>query len=258
MENVPGLASLDEGLFLKRVLQEFRKAGYKQCEFRIINAADYGVPQLRKRLLIIGNRTGHVIPWPKRKYFHSPKEWQDPYRSVGEAIADLAEEKSYDLFTCHIPMSHKPLLVERYKFIKEGERLDPSILPGHLTKGYRGSVGNYSGVYKRLHRDLPAFTMVPGHNAFPIHPWLNRALTVREAARIQTFSDDIEFKGSRQEQCIQVGNAFPPLVAEIIGNNIQKAENNGWFPGEVPASAYNSLLDRNDLSPTQQSLKEDE
>jgi DNA (cytosine-5)-methyltransferase 1 len=246
MENVPGLASLDEGLFLKRVLQEFRIAGYEQCEFRIINAADYGVPQLRKRLLVIGNRTGHIIPWPKRKYFQSPKEWQDSYRTVGEAIADLAEDKSYDLISCHVPMKHKPLLVERYKYIKEGERLDPSILPSHLQKGYRGSVSNYSGVYKRLHRDFPAFTMVPGHNAFPIHPWLNRALTVREAARIQTFPDNVEFKGSRQEQCIQVGNAFPPLVAEMIGNNIQKAEKNGWFPGKVPTSAYYTLLDRDD------------
>jgi DNA (cytosine-5)-methyltransferase 1 len=88
--------------------------------------------------------------------------------------------------------------------------------------------------------------MVPGHNAFPIHPWLDRALTVREAARIQTFPDSIEFKGPRQEQCIQVGNAFPPLLAEIIGNNINKAEMNNWYPEKVPTSAYYSLIDRDD------------
>ena len=56
--------------------------------------------------------------------------------------------------------------------------------------------------------------MVPGHNAFPIHPTLNRTLTAREAARIQTFPDNHEFFGTRQEQCIQVGNAFPPKMAE--------------------------------------------
>ena len=89
-------------------------------------------------------------------------------------------------------------------------------------------------------------TMVPGHNAFPIHPWLNRALTVREAARIQTFPDTIEFTGPRQEQCIQVGNAFPPLLAEIIGNNIRKAEVNGWYPNRVPASAYYALVEKDD------------
>jgi DNA (cytosine-5)-methyltransferase 1 len=244
MENVPGLASLDGGLFLERIVREFQAVGYDQCEYRIINAADYGVPQLRKRLLIIGNRTGHIIPWPKRKFFAAPKEWQDAHRTVGEVLADLASPKSLERFTCHVPMKHKPLLVERYKYIPEGGKLDIAKLPEHLTVGYRGGVNNYSGVFKRLHRDRPAFTMVPGHNAFPIHPWLNRALTVREAARIQTFPDYVEFMGSRQEQCIQVGNAFPPLVSELIGNNIRKAEKNGWFPGQVPASANYSLIDR--------------
>lgn len=245
MENVPGLANLDDGKFLRTLLQEFRDAGYQNAEARVLNAADYGVPQLRRRLLIIGNRTGHIIPWPKRKFFEDPKDWQDTYRSVGEVLTDLASERSYQKFTCHVPMNHKPRLVERYTYIPEGGRLNVDALPQRLRKGYRTeSVKNYSHVFKRLHRDRPAITMVPGHNAFPIHPWLNRALTVREAARIQTFPDNIEFKGSRQEQCIQVGNAFPPLLAELIGNNIRKAEVNGWYPGKVPPSAHYSLIER--------------
>jgi DNA (cytosine-5)-methyltransferase 1 len=249
MENVPGLANLDDGLFLDLLLKEFRAAGYRQCEARILNAADYGVPQLRRRLLIIGNRTGHIIPWPKRKFFAEPKDWQDPHRTVGEVIADLAHPKSHERFTCHVAMKHKPLLVERYRYIPEGGRLDIDALPTHLQTGYRtDKVKNYSHVFKRLHRDRPAFTMVPGHNAFPIHPWLDRALTVREAARIQTFPDEVEFIGPRQEQCIQVGNAFPPLLAEIIGNNIKKAEVNGWFPGNVPASAYYALIERENVA----------
>ncbi len=249
MENVPGLANLDAGLFLNTLLDEFKAVGYEQCEARILNAAEYGVPQLRRRLLIIGNRTGHIIPWPKKKFFAEPKDWQNPYRTVGEVISDLATERSHERFTCHVAMKHKPLLVERYKYIPEGGRLDIEALPDHLRTGYRTDVvKNYSHVFKRLHRNRPAFTMVPGHNAFPIHPWLNRALTVREAARIQTFPDSMEFLGSRQEQCIQVGNAFPPLLAEIIGNNIRKAEVNGWFPGKVPASAYYSLVEREDLN----------
>lgn len=247
MENVPGLANLDGGLFLQTLVEEFRQSGYDNCEYRVLNAADYGVPQLRKRLLIIGNRTGHIIPWPKKKFFAAPKDWQDPYRTVGEVVADLATDASLAKYSCHVPMKHKPLLVERYKYIPEGGRLDVEALPAELKVGYRtDEVKNYSHVFKRLHRQRPATTMVPGHNAFPIHPWLNRALTVREAARIQTFPDDMTFVGPRQEQCIQVGNAFPPLLAEIIGNNIRKAETNNWYPGQVPPSAFYSLVQKED------------
>ena len=63
--------------------------------------------------------------------------------------------------------------------------------------------------------------MVPGHNAFPLHPTLNRALTVREAARLQTFPDKIVFEGTRQEQCILVGNAVPVQLAKILGKSIK-------------------------------------
>ena len=141
-------------------------------------------------------------------------------------------------------MNHKPLLVERYKRIPEGGKLDVESLPEKLKTGYRtDKVKNYSHIYKRLDRKKPSTTMVPGHNAFPIHPWLNRALTVREAARLQTFPDDLEFKGSRQNQCIQVGNAFPVLLAEIIGTTIKKAETNDWRDGTTPKSAYYSILE---------------
>ena len=244
MENVPGLANLDEGLFLDSILSEFHQTGYPNAEARILNTADYGVPQIRRRLLIIGNRTGHIVPWPKKKFFPEPKEWQDKYRVIGEVITDLSSEESYLKYTCHVPMNHKPLTVERYKYIPEGSRLDIDALPDYLKSGYKTDrIKNYSHVFRRLHRDEPSITLVPGHNAFPIHPWLNRALTVREAARIQTFPDEIEFLGTRQEQCIQVGNAFPPLFAELIGNNIRKAEANGWYPNKVPSSAYYALVE---------------
>ncbi len=259
MENVPGLANLDQGLFLKSLVQEFKDIGYENTEFKILNAADYGVPQLRRRLIIIGNRTGHIIPWPKKKYFDKPKDWQKKYRTVGEVITDLSTEQSLSEFTCHVPMNHKPLLVERYKHIEEGKKLNVDKLPEHLKSGYRtDKVKNYSHVFKRLHRALPSTTMVPGHNAFPIHPWLNRSLTVREAARIQTFPDEIHFKGNRQEQCIQVGNAFPPMLAQILGENIQKAEQNGWFPGKVPDSAYYSLIEKEPINEPELNLEQNE
>ena len=63
--------------------------------------------------------------------------------------------------------------------------------------------------------------MVPGHNAFPLHPTEDRSLTVREAARIQTFPDDVIFEGTRQEQCILVGNAVPIILAELFAKHIK-------------------------------------
>jgi DNA (cytosine-5)-methyltransferase 1 len=245
MENVAGFKSLDDGNFKLTLIDELKALGYTNLEWKILNAAEYGVPQLRKRFVLIANNTGHIIPWPKRKFFLDPRDWQKPYRTVGEVITDLAVDNSYERQSCHVPMKHKPLLIERYKYIPEGGKLDVDALPVHLQSGYRTKkVKNYSHIFKRLHRAKPSWTMVPGHNAFPIHPWLNRALTVREAARIQTFPDAIAFQGSRQEQCIQVGNAFPPLLAEVLASNLIKAEANDWRPGNVKPSAYYSLIEK--------------
>ena len=244
MENVAGFASMDNGWFVEQVVAELKQIGYSNVEHRILNTADYGVPQHRKRFVLIANRTGHIIPWPKRKFFEFPEDWQKPYRTVGEAISDLADDVSYHMYTCHVPMKHKPLQVERYKRIPEGGKLDIAALPPELRKGYRtDEVRNFSHVFKRLDRNKPASTMVPGHNAFPIHPWLARSLTVREAARIQTFPDEIEFIGAREDQCTQVGNAFPPMLAELIANNLMRAESGGWIPGAVPKLACYSLLE---------------
>ena len=249
MENVPGLVSHENGRFLKNLAAKFKKIGYGSVEARILNVADYGVPQIRKRLLLVGNRTGHIIPWPKKKFFANPREWQNPHVTVGQVISDLpratfTESRNRHGITCHIAMKHKPHLVERYRRIKEGTRLDVENLPDRLKKGYRtNNVQNYSHVYRRLDRNKPANTMVPGHNAFPIHPYFDRALTVREAARLQTIPDELEPMGSRQEQCIQVGNAFPVLMAELMASCIKKTEKNGWKKGTVPKYAYYSLLD---------------
>ena len=122
-----------------------------------------------------------------------------------------------------MPMNHKELVVERYRLIPEGGRLPEGGLPEHLRKGYRSdSVKNFSHVYKRLSMSAPATTMVPGHNAFPVHPILHRTLTVREAARIQGFPDWMRFVGTRQQQCTLVGNAVPPQLAELFAVNLAK------------------------------------
>jgi DNA (cytosine-5)-methyltransferase 1 len=245
MENVQGLTTLDDGSFLKSLLEEIEKLGYNNHDYKIINTADYGVPQKRKRFILIANRTGNIIPWPKPKYYEKPEDWQKPYRSVGEVLMGLETEKSQQKFLNHIPMNHSEDVIERFSFIEEGCKIDPEKLPEHLKMSRMGNeIKSFSKVFFRLDRKQPSHTLVPGHSAFPIHPWLNRQLTVREAARIQTFPDNIEFLGNHGRQCKQVGNAFPPMAAETIANCIAKAISNNWNEEDTSNLAYYSIIEK--------------
>jgi DNA (cytosine-5)-methyltransferase 1 len=246
MENVAGFPSLENGYFLRKIVTLLPRIGYSNFDYRIINAADYGVPQKRKRFILIANKNDHLIPWPKPKFFAEPKDWQRPYRTVGEAITDLSTNKSRIRFQNHEPMKHSREISDRYSYVKEGKKMDTSQLPKKLKLAkYTGKpIKNFSHVYRRLHRKEPSIALVPGHNAFPIHPWLNRLITAREAARIQTFPDNLIFKGSSKDQCIQVGNAFPCLLAELLGQTIVKTEKNNWTNKNVSKLANYSLLDK--------------
>ncbi len=245
IENVPGLVSLDDGWFIKELIKDIEKLGYKNHDYRVINTADYGVPQKRKRFILLANRTGHIIPWPKPKYFEEPEDWQYPYRSINEVLTGLDSAESESRLKNHTPMKHAPDVIERFSYIKEGKKLNPDDLPKKLQLSRTGKkIQSFSKVFFRLDRNAPSPTLVPGHSAFPIHPWLNRQLTVREAARIQTFPDEIEFLGNTGEQCKQVGNAFPPMAAETFANSIAKAISNNWVENSTSNLAYYSLIDR--------------
>lgn len=217
MENVKGFTNLDKGLFLEEVKKQFAELGYKDIWWKIVCAADYGVPQERYRMFMIGNRLGIDFEEPEKTHFPIDSGHYPEYSTVGDAIMDLVGKENQ--IANHVPLAHKPVVAARYGYVKEGCKLNVDDLPPELALATRrdsktGKVANYSHVYKRLSRKLPSTTMVPGHNAFPIHPTLNRTLTAREAARIQSFPDTHIFFGTRQEQCIQVGNAVPPKMAE--------------------------------------------
>lgn len=245
MENVKGITTLDDGFFLKKLIEEIEALGYKDHDYKIINTADYGAPQKRLRFILIANRTGNIIPWPKPKFFESNVKNSKIYRTVGSVITDLDNETAYKKHFNHVPMNHSKEVIERFSYIKEGQKLDPETLPDHLKHSRTGKlIQSFSKVFFRLDRNKPSHTLVPGHSAFPIHPWLDRQLTVREAARIQTFPDDIEFLGSHGQQCKQVGNAFPPIAAEYLANNIEKAILNDWREETTSNLAYYSLVDK--------------
>lgn len=245
MENVSGILNLGGGIYIDFIKKKLKELKYNNFDFRIINTADYGVPQKRKRFILIANNTGHIIPWPKPKYYSEPKEWQLGYRTVGEVISDLSTKRSHKFFNNHEPMNHSHEISDRYSYVAEGKKMDIEKLPEKLkyAKFTGQKIKNFSHVYRRLHRNEPSITLVPGHNAFPIHPWLNRLITAREAARIQTFPDDVKFYGSSKNQCVQVGNAFPCMVAQRLGETILKTISNNWKLNSKSRLADYSILD---------------
>lgn len=220
MENVKGLLSSDGGKIKTAIEDEFKHVGYTVIS-RVLCAADYGVPQMRNRVFFLGIRKDLDVDVTFPEKTHS----RDNYVTVGEAINDLIGKENK--IPNHVPMKHNSTVTERIKYIKEGEGIPKDGLPAEIAYGSRrdyikNELKNFSHVYKRLSRFKPATTMVPGHNAFPLHPVENRSLTVREAARIQTFPDDVVFCGNRQNQCIQVGNAVPVKLAYQLAKHIEK------------------------------------
>ena len=217
MENVKGFLSLDKGLFVIEIIERLNELGYNHIWYGVVCALDFGVPQERYRMFMVGNNLGIDFQPPLPTHFPFDSLYKPEYRTVGDAIMDLAD-LTENKIPNHVPLKHKPVVADRMSYVKEGGKLDVNSLPPELLVATRsdsksGKVSNYSHVYKRLSRAKPSTTMVPGHNAFPIHPTLNRTLTAREAARLQTFPDTHIFLGTRQEQCIQVGNAVPPDMA---------------------------------------------
>lgn len=218
MENVRGLLSSDGGKTKAAIEEEFRRIGYN-TKSQVLCAADYGVPQVRNRVFFLGTRNDLGIEPSFPEKTRAPEN----YATVGSAINDLLGKENE--IPNHVPMKHNPTVTARIAFIKEGEGIPKSGLPDEISHGSRSdykdnNLKNFSHVYRRLDRNKPATTMVPGHNAFPLHPVADRSLTVREAARIQTFPDDVVFSGTRQDQCIQVGNAVPVLLAETLAEHI--------------------------------------
>lgn len=225
MENVKGILTLQNGEYLETVLRQLKEAGY-DAKYKLINMADFGVPEIRERVIILGNRVGLPVEFPEPDHSDNPNDNLPMWENCWSVISDLENMGDTPEFN-HVALKHTEKNIERYKLIPEGGRLPEDALPPEL---YRKNFGN---TFKRLSRNRPALTMVPGNDAFPIHPTLNRSLTVREAARIQTFPDSVIFEGNRRQQGHQVGNAVPPVFSEklalFISEQIKKAKEMGLY-----------------------------
>lgn len=233
MENVPNLLTTEKSYFKREIEYLFKKHGY-HLETGVLNAADYGVPQNRRRAVIIGKRDKSALSLPKPF---------DKKVTIWEAISDLAyldsgegTDVSEYLFPAysayqkklrkgsktlynHIATKHSSLALERLQMIPPNSGKE--VLPEkHLTKSI------YSGTWTRMGKDDISVTITtrfdtPSSGKFT-HPYLHRAITVREAARIQSFPDRFRFIGTKSSQMKQVGNAVPPLLAYAIAKTIAR------------------------------------
>lgn len=210
MENVTGMLTMKQSngeKFFDNIMTEFRKKlpGY-EIDYKVVNMAEYGVPQKRRRVIVLGNRLGI----PVEECFPKPDHTEDEYETVWDHIKDLTKVDN-DEIPNHRRMNHSKQIVERMSKVKAGN---------YIAKRKSNQMQTFQCVYQRLEKDKPAPTLVPGHSAFPIHPVEHRSLTFREAARLQTFPDEMVFYGSQIKQGLAVGNAVPPLFAEKLGKRI--------------------------------------
>ena len=233
MENVPNLLSSENGFFKREIEELFNSMGYS-LNMGILNASDFGVPQNRRRAVILGKKDGVAPELPSSTNKHT---------TVWDAISDLAflnsgegeSEQDYlypattdyekemrtgsSVLKNHVATKHSKLALKRLSLIPENAGKE--VLPKeHLTKSI------YSGTWTRMRKNEVSVTITtrfdtPSSGKFT-HPFLNRAITVREAARIQSFPDTFVFVGNKGSQMKQVGNAVPPRLAAAIADTIMK------------------------------------
>lgn len=224
VENVPEfLKSAQFETFLETFRSDPALRGY-QIDTAVLNAADYGVPQRRRRGFVIGSRIG-TPRWPGKTHGPDSRSGR-PYASVRDAIGNLPLEPTGE--DLHIGRNPKPMSIERYKAVPEGgNRFDLAAnRPDLLPDCWRNKKSGTTDVFGRLWWDRPAFTIrteffKPEKGRY-LHPQAHRPITHREAARLQTFPDDFVFEGSKIEIAKQIGNAVPPRLAETVARTVRR------------------------------------
>lgn len=219
MENVGGILSVRGKPFVKALFENMREAGYT-IQQRKLTASDYGVPQDRTRVIIVGELTNGKEPT-----FTYPEPDDGPKKTVREAITDLMD-KDESTVPNHKSDKLSPINLKRIRAITEGQGRDS--LPEELQlECHKKNAGHrHLDTYGRMAWDQPAPTITARFDSFSRgrfgHPVLDRTITLREGARLQTFPDDFEFLGTKVEVAKQIGNAVPPALAERIAEQVKK------------------------------------
>jgi DNA (cytosine-5)-methyltransferase 1 len=220
LENVPGLGYDIHSEALQFIEREASALGY-ETNWAVLNAADYGVPQIRERFFMMGSLRGQ-IPMPEPTHTKAPgttllNAALPPWRTAGEVLADLDTEESaddtghfaggqYHDLLCQIPPG------DNYLYFTEKR--------GHPNPVFEWRKRYWSFLLK-LSPDMPSWTIQArrSNNMGPFH-WRNRILRIEEVKRLQTFPDDWWLAGKIEDQWRQVGNAVPALLAEALGGAV--------------------------------------
>lgn len=226
LENVPGMLHPKHSDYLKRFMSSARAEGYEVHDPITINARDYGVPQSRRRVFIVGfdpARVNFDIEWPPRPTHGNPLQagqWGPliPWRNAAEAFLKVSNKNDIN----NIHMSHGKALTEAFIStpINGGSREQSNrLLPCHKKHG------GHKDVYGRIDPSKPSPTMTtacinPSKGRF-VHPTEHHGITARQAARLQTFPDDFFFDGGITASGVQIGNAVPVLLGQVLCGKLQ-------------------------------------
>lgn len=236
IENVPGLKNLDRGFFLEEICNNLHSRGYTP-NFKILNAVDFGVPQKRERIFIVASRHGIAFEFPKGDFVDSPVTVEDALKdlpilnngskenilnykcSAQSDYAKLMRGKKRKVSQNYVS-KNSDLVIERYKYIRQGNNW--SDIPLNLMSNYADPTRCHHGIYRRLKSDEPAYVIANYRKSMLIHPTEDRGLSIREAARLQSFPDNFIFKGPLVHIQQQVGDAVPPLLAQAVFKKIKE------------------------------------
>lgn len=233
-ENVEGFYRFENGSIRKRVKECFSNLGYTVND-SILAASDYGVPQKRNRYIMVGNNMGFSFEFPipigisytvENAIGDLPilenGQMDDvlPYRLPIEEISEYARlmRQGSVMSTQNYVSRNADYVIERYTHIKQGENW--RAIPEELMENYANRNNCHSGIYKRLRADAPSVVISNYRKNMLIHPYQDRGLSVREAARLQSFPDTFMFQGSIMHIQQQIGNAVPPLLAKAVFEKI--------------------------------------
>ena len=251
MENVTGLTSISGGRLIESIVAEIEASGYRDVAFKVLKAEEFGVPQERRRIVFIANRLGVPIEFPQTSHDGISR----PYVTVWDAIGDLpaineqwefeagaeyvssiqndyqrAMRRRSERASNHFGPRLSKINLERIRHIPQGgswRDVPFELLPAGMKKAKRSDHTKRYGRPRPTDLACTILTKCDIHWGAYVHPIQNRAFTVREAARLQSFPDDFVFYGSMTEQFVQVGNAVPPLMAKAIAEKIRSFEQVG-------------------------------